>query len=471
MSKASSKSSIGEEIENYEYRERKDADTIPFRIDVIKKLLENKQLRPIVDYDITDTENFLKGKEDEENDFDDSFSSHDTRASLNKKKHDFNEIIDNIGGRLKYVKSGTTGHTFKGIVDSQNEERNYAVKVVAYPKKEKYGGIYDARRPENAELMMIRLLSYFVVKKQTPHIVLPIATFNTSIKPFTELIKEEVVDEENKKYAEFIERYEAGEYYDEVSILLSEWANRGDFLDFIKKHYKNFQLMHWKAFFFQLISTLAVIQSKFPYFRHNDLKGNNLLVNKIYKKMNKFTYKVNGNIYSIPNIGYQLKLWDFDFACIPGVVDNRKVLMQNEWTRSINVGPEKNRYYDIHYFFNTLIRKGFFPQILEPSITPIEVIEFIDRILPKKYRSGKYVSKRARILINDEYITPDEILKSDPFFEEYRRTEDDIKKEKKDRKERKTRKDKKTEDKKTSERRKSKKGYDFELINLDDLLK
>ena len=66
---------------------------------------------------------------------------------------------------------------------------NYAVKVVAYPKKEKYGDLNDVRRPENAELMMIRLLSYFVVKKQTPHIVLPIGTFYTSIKPFINLIE------------------------------------------------------------------------------------------------------------------------------------------------------------------------------------------------------------------------------------------------------------------------------------------
>ena len=51
---------------------------------------------------------------------------------------------------------------------------NYAVKVVAYPK-EKYGDLYNSKRPENAELMMIKLLSFFVINKQTPHIILPIA--------------------------------------------------------------------------------------------------------------------------------------------------------------------------------------------------------------------------------------------------------------------------------------------------------
>ena len=92
-----------------------------------------------------------------------------------------------IGGRLKYIKSGTTGHTFKGLSNNNDVKDNYAVKIVAYPKKANYGNVYDIRRPENAEIMMLRTLSYFVIKKQTPHIVLPVGTFNTSIKPFLTL--------------------------------------------------------------------------------------------------------------------------------------------------------------------------------------------------------------------------------------------------------------------------------------------
>ena len=61
---------------------------------------------------------------------------------------------------------------------------------------------------------------------------------------------------------------------------MSEWANKGDLLDFIRRHYNKLTLIHWKVFLFQIISTLAVIQSKFPSFRHNDLKANNILVHK-----------------------------------------------------------------------------------------------------------------------------------------------------------------------------------------------
>ena len=84
------------------------------------------------------------------------------------------------------------------LKNENNDVNTYAVKVVAYPKKEKYGDINDIRRPENAELLMIKVLSYFVVNKQTPHIILPIGTFNTSIKPFLSLIEDDVVDNDNK---------------------------------------------------------------------------------------------------------------------------------------------------------------------------------------------------------------------------------------------------------------------------------
>ncbi len=402
-------------------KDKNNNDSIPFRINFIKELLDSKDLKPLVNFDITDTENFIsrKNNDSDSNEYS-SVHSHDTRQNLNKKLLDFNSVISKIGGKLLYIKSGSTGHTFKGIMDANNDNLSYAVKVVAYPKKENYGDIYDSRRPENAELMMIKLLSYFVIKKQTPHIILPIATFYTNINPFVNLIKEDIVDEDNKKYNEFIEKHKNKEYHENVSILISEWATRGDFLDYVRKHYKNFKLIHWKVFFFQLISTLAVIQSKFPSFRHNDLKANNVLVTKVPKKEGSFSiYKVGGLEYVVPNIGYQIKLWDFDFACIPGIIDNEKV--SSEWTKQINIIPEQNRYYDMHYFFNTFIKKGFFSQFMEEDCIPQEAKDFVNRIVPKKFQDGKHIHKRGRILIKDEYILPNDVLKKDPFFSQFRR--------------------------------------------------
>jgi len=276
--------------------------------------------------------------------------------------------------------------------------------------------MYTINRPENAELLMIQLLSQFVKTKQTPHVVLPITTFNTTIKTFINLAKDDIVD--NKKYNQFIKKYRKGEYYSHVSILISEWANNGDLLDYLRKNYKSLGLKEWRVLLFQIISVLAIIQAKYPSFRHNDMKANNILIHKIGKnkisKYNKYQYKINGQKYIVPNIGYQIKLWDFDFATIPGLIDNSKV--EAEWTTKININPVKNRYYDIHYFMNTLTRKGFFSEFWKDECVPKKIREFFLRIVPEKYRKGDNISERGRILVNDEYITPDEILKSDSLF-------------------------------------------------------
>ena len=396
-------------------------DGITDRIEFIKLLLSDNSLESMINFESCDTEHV----ENRTNGF-------DIRDIMKKKYMDFNKLISDIGGKLLYIKSGTTGHTFKGIIydnDGSTEILNYAIKVVAYPIRENYGDVFDIKRPENAELMMLRVLSYFVVNAHTPHIVLPIGTFNTSIKPFIALAKNKIV--ENKKYDQFVKRYTQSEYHDNVSILISEWANGGDLLDYIRNNYKTMKLRDWRTIFFQLISVLCVIQNKYPGFRHNDLKANNILVQKIdsRKKNNYYLYKLNllneKYDFLVPNIGMQVKIWDFDFACIPGIVENSKV--NSDWTDKINVKPIQNRYYDLHYFFNTLTMKGFFPEFWEAKEIHHQVKQFVKDIVPEqfsKYNSdsneNNNVSNRGRILNNTEYTTPEKILLENPFFHKMR---------------------------------------------------
>jgi hypothetical protein len=398
-------------MSNLEENKKKKFNQIPYRISVIENMVNDKIIDSMVDFK---NETFTNSS---------NYSSEDIRNLMPKKYIDFNKAIKELGGKLLYIKSGSTGHTFKGVYPPPNEEEkpNYAVKIVAYPRKENYGDMFNIKRPENAELLMIRLLSDFIRSKQTPHIVLPITTFNTSIKPFVSLPKDNIVN--NKKFDAFVKKYKKGEYYDNVSILISEWANNGDLLEYLKNNHQDLKTKHWRGIFFQLISVLAIIQSKYPGFRHNDLKANNILVHKIpiSKNNNKFKYKINGQCYVVPNIGFQLKLWDFDFACIPGIVDNSKV--EAEWTDKINVKPKQHRYYDIHYFLNTLTKRGFFPEFWTSELISDKVKDFARRILPKKLSTGKDVTDRGRLLSDEEYLTPDKILKDDPFFK-IMRTED-----------------------------------------------
>jgi len=474
--------------------QERDYDTLQYRVNFAKTLIQNTPLQNIVDYDNTETENFITTKETPKY-LSKGYSEFHTKTKLSKKKYNLYNIIPLIGGTLHYIKSGSTGHTFRGFIQDEetHEKFYYALKVAAYSKdregKEKYGDYTDIRRPENAEICTIKLLTYFVVRKETPHIVLPIGTFNTSIKPFVGLIQDGTIDpyardekglilkdnkgnpllnRKAKKYIEFVDNYKKGHFHDYVSVLISEWANRGDLADFLRKNYASLSLIEWKVIFFQIISVLAVIQSKYPSFRHNDMKANNILLhkNKPKNKLLFHSYEINNSKFFVPNINYIIKLWDFDFACIPEVVENNKV--NAKWTSLINVDPVTNRYYDLHYFFNTLIREGFLPQILKDTKNeiPEEVKLFIRRMVPRKYRyfvtndeeyfkenvhihdyeKNKYkiydykmllndrhmqerpkyasyignVHPRGRLLVNDEYLTPIDVLNTDPFFADFR---------------------------------------------------
>lgn len=390
------------------------------RIEFVRNILDGNKLKAMVDFDNINTEST-------------------SIKRLNKKIMDVRELFISMKVKLKYLKSGTTGHTFKAV---SKIDRNvaFAVKVCAYPKDD-YGGMHNISRPENTELRMLTLLSSFVVKKFTPHFVLPIGSFNTPITNFIKVPKTmiDLDDEKNEMYKKFIERYYKGEYENFVSVLVSEWCNGGDLLDYIRKNYASMKLRDWIVIIFQILFTLARVQQVYPAFRHNDMKANNILVELTDIKKNRpecrYSYQLNNTMFIIPNINIQIKIWDFDFACIDGEIENNKV--NSDWTKKLNITKKENKYYDMHYFFNTLLTKRFFPQFYEQGV-PDEIVDFVHRIIPEKFRGNgkrlnkncriyidengcrKYVNEKGRIQVDTEYTTPAKVILEDPLFEKYR---------------------------------------------------
>ena len=47
-------------------------------------------------------------------------------------------------------------------------------------------------------------------------------------------------------------------------------------------------------------------------------------------------------------------------------------------------------------------KKGFFPQFWSEPEIPEKIRSFVKRIIPEKYRIGKYTTDRGRILISNE---------------------------------------------------------------------
>lgn len=333
-------------------------------------------------------------------------------------------MLSIIKAKLRYISSGSTGHFFKGVIlkdenkpvnDKTNIKCYFGLKLTPYLKNPKYKTIYEISRPENTELNMLKCLSYFVLSGQTKHLILPVQSFYCPIHEFVKILEVNKIIDSKNKYQKFIDDYKNNKYEETVTVLVSELANEGDLLNYIRVNWNNMKEIDYKILFFQLLSVLSIIQLRFPGFRHNDLKANNILLHKTDKLL-KTTYTINKKKYITPSYNLLIKLWDFDFACIPGYVDNIKV--KEKWTKEINITTKQNRYYDIHFFFSTL--QLFIPEILTEENVGKNTIKFINDIVPKKYKSKDKSTSKGRLLVDDEYITPIDLLEKHEYFKEFR---------------------------------------------------
>lgn len=351
-----------------------------------------------------------------------------------KRNIDIETFLQITRSKLRYVSSGSGGHMFrccsrykkKGQGNGSGKEKAhyFALKIVPFRKNDTYGSVHDPSRPENSEIDCCCVLSRFVTNRETPHVVCPVTCFNTSIDSIRRLdlnMQHVYNTKKFEKFKEFLSRTKKpGYYHDTCSIMISEWANAGDLLSFLRDEYHNLTEMQWRVIMFQVLHPLAVIQNENPGFRHNDLKANNILIHETSHKAKwnaSVKYRIGDTRFLVPNIGMQLLIADFDFANIPGVIDNRKV--RSEWCRKINITPDPNRYYDMHYFFYTLFY-CYLKKFFETPTVPSSVKYFIQQMVPMEAREN--VMKRGRLKLKKELMTPMQVLMENSYFESFRRT-------------------------------------------------
>lgn len=341
---------------------------------------------------------------------------------------DIGKFLRQTKSKLRYVSSGSGGHTFRGRVRLRNGTPfYYAMKIVPFRASSHYGDETNAARPENAEINALCYLSQYVRTHNTPHIVCPITMFNTSIDAIQRLNLDKL-DKKSKyvysarKYDKFLEFLKQSKnqdrYLSSASVLISEWANGGDLLTFLKDNYKTLSLNQWRVIIFQVLHPLAVVHKMEPGFRHNDLKANNILIHVGGSNRDRVVkYNLDGQYFYVPDINLDLWLWDFDFSCIPGKVENAKV--KTKWCSKINITTEKNQYYDMHYFFYTLFFHGFLKNFFKCRTIPQEMVQFVKRVVPKKARAD--VLRKGRTSLKEEINTPLNVLLNDPFFKPFQK--------------------------------------------------
>jgi len=99
-------------------------------------------------------------------------------------------------------------------------------------------------------------------------------------------------------------------------LLLNEFATQGDFAAWLKR---DRSLIQWSVAYFQIFTGLYFLQ-KFFNITHHDMHWGNVLVHDAISS-GYTAYKIDGNIYYVPNVGFDFVLWDFGYARIPGKVE------------------------------------------------------------------------------------------------------------------------------------------------------
>lgn len=260
---------------------------------------------------------------------------------------------------------------------------NLSIKIILYDK--------DCDSYDNAEIDILLLLSNLVIENKTPHIIIPLmySFINVNINSLYNLNK--------FKLASIYNEYKHSIIDNRGLIILSEWYKYNDLRNFFKNHMIGYN--EWCIILFKIIYTLTIIYQQYPSFRHNDLSFKNILVGSDINSGYDLYY-YNNIYYKIPNTGYQLYLWDFEYSNIVDIVDNIEIndTMDNVY----GIRKNKNQYYDLHYLLNSTYFN------IKP---PVYIKEFIKRTLHGDHISiDNDIIKDYRLISNIEYTTPKEVL-------------------------------------------------------------
>lgn len=168
-----------------------------------------------------------------------------------------------------------------------------------------------------------------------------------------------------------------------------------------------------KGIIIQVLFTLLKCQESFPGFRHNDLKTDNILLDKAVRKEPMYL-KWGNTVWKIPTNIPLVKIADFDYCNIPKHVKNNKV--GTDYSSTFGCTKTANKIYDLHILLNSIYSQAIH---LQPAMK-----KWLEKQLPKNSRGvdGKSV-KYGRLCNpgkwNNIIPTPLEML-NDPFFKMFK---------------------------------------------------
>lgn len=194
----------------------------------------------------------------------------------------------------------------------------------------------DMSNYENANSLINWILSDLVIKKITNGILLNMMTVDfkkSLLNPFFEKHPElnGLEDKDNNSYI----RCTVSERFFKMDVLL-------EIISTLDEKQVNIIV-------FQVLVTLAIIQSVYPTFRHNNLSLDNIY---IYKKVaSEKTVILDDNVVKYNDMGFEVKIGGFTKSIITGITDNNAILTEQK---------EQNHYKDVETFLTCIEKNSKF---------------------------------------------------------------------------------------------------------------
>lgn len=285
--------------------------------------------------------------------------------------------------RLRHVSTGNNGIVFL-VIDSNGKSTTEVVKLVPIRKQLDDFHIPERMCQEDMEVYTHNLFNDFLNKNQTPHINRMIKCMKSKNEELKNMIKDYIIPNDDKGNL-LVKRFNKNKYTNDMYVIISEHANRGNFLDFLIKNSAKMEFVHWKVFLFQIVSVLNVIISKYPTFIHGCFCCRNILVQKNSPSCIT-SYKINNKIYKVPNFGYYLKINDFDAVNFTGILENLKQTHNSDikslFLELLKLGENKIIIpKDVKFFLKdnlaksslSIIRSPFFEEFKKENLENIEI--------------------------------------------------------------------------------------------------
>lgn len=252
------------------------------------------------------------------------FNLNNFKGGENAKICNYTSFIKQDNNSIKNLGSGRYGSVHSIIFDKEGRIK-FSFKRTDYNK---YNISSDQESMPNVEVRMCKYLSEnFVYPEICPHFITYIG--HNRCKKFMVLLMEQCdTTLEN--------------------LIISKNRNKWIY---------NFNHHDWDCILFQVVFSLACLHMHNNYFRHNDLKLDNIFIN-ILKNPQIFYYKWENNYYSFKT-KYFVKIGDFGMSCMKGIIDSKSILQGGY--NYVGITQEKNRISDI-YFFLATIQKFYLKQ-------------------------------------------------------------------------------------------------------------